>query len=119
MLIVGGVILRNRPMHIPSDEPRQTYPYKPSARMRDFISGFTMNSVNIANALFWLGAAAAFPHWTSYLLVLAATIPTMVFKQWACVSMSRRMNPVWFVRLMQVSGVLLVLLGAYTLFSVF
>jgi threonine/homoserine/homoserine lactone efflux protein len=117
LLVVGGVILRNRPVQLPSDAPRQLLPYKSSARMRDFMSGFTMNLVNIANALFWLGAAAAFPRWTGPMLILAATIPTMFFKQWACVSMSRRMNPVWFVRLMHISGALLIVLGAYTLYS--
>jgi threonine/homoserine/homoserine lactone efflux protein len=117
MWVLGVVLLWNKPKTMPLSRVGEHSGPRVSGYMGDFATGFSINTVNIGNGLFWLGVAAMYPHWEGISLSLVGLLPAVAVKHYLCLALVERMRPRLLSKLMRITGVLLLILGAVLVYQ--
>jgi len=115
---IGFVLWFTKPRHLPEDvQPTRHTIFLKQLRWREFLTGFSINTVNLANGMFWLGAGATWPGWSGPALAIVGLLPAVAAKHKLCLMLDNRMNVVWLYRVLRFSGVLLLFLGGLSVYQ--
>ncbi|MDX2133338.1 MAG: LysE family transporter [Saprospiraceae bacterium] len=117
LLVLGVSLLRSKPNPVKMGLEVEGKIFPGTYRVSDFMAGFSFNTINIGNVLFWLGLAAAYPGWSGPLLAIVGLAPTFALKHWLCVEMARRLRPLWMMRVMRTAGLLMIALGGFSMYQ--
>ncbi len=121
--LVGGVILLCFGISALVSRPKfslDDWEHNSSARrmtkLQDFSIGFSLNTFNPSNWLFWCGLAAIFQsgpqhNGAAILGAVGSVVVCDVLKLWLASRLARRLAPVWLRRFIAAAGVMMMLLG--------
>lgn len=118
LMVIGLVLWLTKPKHIPEDAQSTGHVILlKQLRWREFLTGFSINTVNVANGMFWLGTGATWPGWSGPALAVVGLLPAVAAKHKLCLMLDNRMNVIWLYRVLRFSGVLLLFLGGLSVYQ--
>ncbi|MBK8556529.1 MAG: LysE family transporter [Lewinellaceae bacterium] len=118
---IGASVLLLRP-GINLDAKKSRWKFRPTGYWGETLMGFSINSLNPSNWLFWIGVAAAFEHegqgWLSVAGALLTVVSADVGKVLITFRIARKLDPKWLAFIIRIGGLIILILGLAVLWRV-